>query len=104
MSVYGGASRYQNCEIATTTVRDPAGGERRVRYLRRRFPSEAAGQRPLAVHRIGAGERLDLVTHRYLGDALAFWQLADANAALDPDDLLAPWAEGSVLIIPTPGM
>ncbi|MEU7602714.1 LysM domain-containing protein [Streptomyces sp. NPDC041003] len=97
-----GISRYDGIEIATTTVRD-ATGERQVRYLRRRAAPYPGPGRPLAVHRVAEGDRLDLVTHRYFGDPLAFWLVADANAALDPDELVGPQAVGSVLVIPAPG-
>ncbi|MFE9018087.1 hypothetical protein ACFYNL_05865 [Streptomyces sp. NPDC007808] len=104
MTVPVGRSRYEGIEIVTSTVHEPNGDVRQVRHLRRRLPPEHGPDRPLAVHRISAGDRLDLVTHRHLGDALAFWQVADANTALDPDGLLAPWAEGGFLVIPVPGV
>ncbi len=45
---------------------------------------------PLAgTHRLGAGQRLDHVAARYLGDATAFWRLCDANNAMVPDMLAA---------------
>lgn len=40
-------------------------------------------------HRRAEGERLDLLAHRYLRDATAFWQLCDANDAVVPDALAA---------------
>ncbi|MER6197685.1 LysM domain-containing protein [Streptomyces sp. NPDC001586] len=98
-----GISRYDGTGIATTTVREADGGERQVRYLRRRAAPSPSDGRPLAVHRVAEGDRLDLVTHRYLGDPLAFWLIADANAALDPDELVAPQAVGTLLAIPAPG-
>ena len=94
--------RYGDLEIATATVPDGQGGTREVRYWRRRIlPSGATPA--LAVHPVSAQDRLDLVTARYLGDPTAFWQVADANAALDPDALVGPDAEGTLLLIPIPG-
>ena len=51
----------------------------------------------------GGGDRLDLVAARYLGDPTAAWQVADANGALDPDELTAVEAEGDLLVVPFPG-
>ncbi|WP_077800241.1 LysM peptidoglycan-binding domain-containing protein [Streptomyces sp. JHA26] len=99
-----GASRYAGVGTATTTVEDPVDGLRQVRHLRvrRHVPGLTAG-RPLALHTVAEGDRLDLVAQRYLGDPLAYWLVADANAALDPDDLTDFRTVGTVLVIPAPG-
>lgn len=99
-----GRSRYDGVEIATAVVPDGVGGEREVRYLRRRPVPQPSASPPLALHRVAEGDRLDLVSTRYLGDPTAFWRVADANDALHPDDLVAPAAEGSTIVIPVPGM
>jgi hypothetical protein len=99
-----GPSRYDAVGIATIDVPDGTGGRRSVRYLRRRSLPDPATLRPLALHRAAADDRLDLVTARYLGDPTAFWRVADANAALDPDDLVGPDAEGDLVVIPVPGV
>ena len=44
---------------------------------------------PIGFHRRQAGNRLDLVAARYLGDATAFWRLCDANKSMVPDALAA---------------
>jgi hypothetical protein len=98
------AGRYDAVEVATTQVPDGAGGVRDVRYLRRRALPDPRGIRPLAVHRVAAGDRLDLLAHRYLGDPMASWSVADANNALDPDELIGPDAEGTLVVIPLPGV
>lgn len=94
--------RYDAVEKAEVEVPDGAGGRRTVRYLRRRRLPDPRDVRPLALHRVDAADRLDLVAARYLGDPLAAWQVADANVALDPDELTAPGTEGDVLVIPFP--
>lgn len=99
-----GAGRYDGLEIAAATIPDGAGGTREVRYWRRRQLPRSGAMAFLAVHSVTAQDRLDLVTARYLGDPAAFWQVADANAALDPDALVGPEAEGTVLLIPMPGV
>ena len=92
------AGRYQGVEVAAVRV-----GDRDVRYLRRRELPDPRDVRPLAVHTVAQGDRLDLLAARYLGDATASWQLADANSALDPDALTAPGTEGDRLTVPFPG-
>ena len=98
-------SRYASVEIATTIEPDGAGGTREVRYLRRRpLDPPAAPPAVLATHRVGADDRLDVIAGRYLGDPTAFWRIGDANDALDPDELVAPDAEGRLLVVPVPGV
>ncbi|MFF1263092.1 MULTISPECIES: hypothetical protein [unclassified Streptomyces] len=107
MTVAGGAGRYDDAEVAVATVRDADGTERQVRYLRQPQaapPTAAPSGRTPTSHRVVAGDRLDTVTARYLGDPLAYWQVADANLVFALDDLIGPAAEGLVLEIPTPGV
>jgi hypothetical protein len=96
--------RYDGAEVAVTTVRDSDGAERQVRYLRRDRPAAPAAAQPLATHLVVAGDRLDTVTARYLGDPLVYWWVADANPGLGLDDLIGPAPEGLLLRIPTPGV
>ncbi len=56
-------------------------------HLRRRFiapvePSSIAGR-----HIVSALDRYDALGARYLGDPLAYWRIADANAVIDPNEL-----------------
>jgi hypothetical protein len=41
----------------------------------------------LREHVVVAGERLDRIAFAELGDAELAWQIADANGAMDPDEL-----------------
>lgn len=99
-----GISRYDGVGTAATTVDDPVGGPRQVRHLRmrRHSPGLTVG-RPLALHAVAEGDRLDLIAQRYLGDPLAYWLIADANPALDADELTDLRTVGAVLVIPVPG-
>lgn len=98
-----GSGRYADADVATTMVPDGAGGVVEVRYLRRRLCPDPRTLPVLTRTRVLADDRLDLVTARTLGDPTAFWRVADANAALDPDALVAPDAEGTLLVVPVPG-
>jgi nucleoid-associated protein YgaU len=75
-----------------------AEGER-VIYKRRRLLPNA----PLPTDRsvvVRAGERLDTIAARMLGDPLQFWRIADASNAMNPFDLAEP---GTRLDVPTIG-
>jgi nucleoid-associated protein YgaU len=41
----------------------------------------------IAEHRVSEGDRIDNLSARYLGDPLAYWRIADANRALQPETL-----------------
>src|SRR5256714_12364207 len=76
-------SRYYN--IATATLETPDRGT--VVYLRRRFVPSPELFAPLYEHTVSAGERLDTIAAKFLGDAEQFWRIADANRALRPEEL-----------------
>ena len=76
-------SRYAGLETATLAT---DGGE--VRYVRRRFlPPPPPEAEVLAEPTVVAGDRLDVITARYLGDPLQFWRLCDAHRVLHPSEL-----------------
>ena len=83
--MFDASSRYATIATATIRLPDGEGGVREVRYVRRRFVPAATGMRRLAVHTLAQGDRLDNVTHQYLGEPTQFWRVADANTALNPD-------------------
>ena len=76
-------SRYHGIEIATMKT---ANGETVV-YLRRRFLPSPNGLVVLLEHSVVEDERLDNIAAKHIGDPEAFWQIADANAALRPEEL-----------------
>jgi len=78
-------SRYYSLETTTLTTRDG----REIRYVKRRFVPGAASMLMFAEHTVAQGDRLDNVTARYLGDPEQFWQLCDANNAMNPGELTA---------------
>lgn len=75
-------SRYHATETATLE-RDG----HTVVYLKRRFVPPPESLAVLGEHTVVQGERLDQIAGRFLGDPEQFWRLADANRALDPEEL-----------------
>jgi nucleoid-associated protein YgaU len=98
----GGVSRYDNVETAVLTGPTGSGRLREIRYLRRRELAHPATVVPIAQHLVVAQDRLDLIASTYYGDPTAYWQIAEANGALDPEELVGPDSEGNVLVIPMP--
>ncbi len=92
------SSRYYHLEEA---VFEAADGRKHV-YKRRRFLPQGRTIPELHRIRIASQDRLDLITARTLGDPLAFWQVCDANNAMNPFDLTAETEIGRSLRIPVP--
>jgi hypothetical protein len=81
------SSRHQS--LPTYEVALSPGAAPVVLYQPREIPLPPAS----LIHTVGAGDRLDLLAYRYLGDPFQFWQIADANPALPPEDILDPGAQ-----------
>jgi hypothetical protein len=76
-------SRYYGIDTTTlTTVND-----QKIVYLRRRFLPSPDRFALLQLHVVSEGERLDHIAVRYMDDPEAFWRIADANAAMRPEEL-----------------
>lgn len=80
---YSPTSRYY---LTETAVFETADG-RQIIYLRRRFLPAQERFALLQEHTVKQGERLDQITAQYLGDPEQFWRVADANAAMRPEEL-----------------
>lgn len=76
-------SRYYGIDTATLTIVEG----RTFIYLRRRFVPSPDRFALLQEHVVSQGERLDNVTAKYMDDPEAFWRIADANAAMRPEEL-----------------
>jgi hypothetical protein len=91
------SSRYYaigNAEHVTET------GDRLI-YKKRRFLPQ---RQPRPTDRqavVRAGERLDTIAARMLGDPLQFWRIADSSSAMNPFDLAEP---GKALEVPAIGL
>ena len=89
-------SRY----FAIETARFIDATSREIIYLRRRFLPDSSTMVVLAEHTVTEGDRLDNITARYLDDPEQFWRLADANDAMQPEELTSE--VGRRLRIPLP--
>lgn len=78
-------SRYH--DTPTARLETPDG--RTVVYLRRRFVPPPERFELLSEHTVKAGDRLDNLAAQYLEDPEQFWRIADANNAMQPDELTA---------------
>jgi hypothetical protein len=95
-SFFGPTSRYY--PIETTTHDAPDGTT--INYVRRRFVPQADNYFLLQNHTVLKGERLDNITNQYVGDPTMFWQLCDANNAIDPAELTATPGEQIRITLP----
>lgn len=89
-------SRYYNLETAKLTTPDG----RIVAYVKRRFLPQGKNMLLLEEISVTAGDRLDQITARTLGDPLQFWRVCDANNAMNPVDLTAEI--GQKIRVPVP--
>jgi hypothetical protein len=92
-------SRYTDCEDAMITINDN-NGKREVPYKRRRFIPSSEKMNILQEVFVNAGDRLDLISYRALGNPEQFWRICDANDAMYPPDLTSE--PGTILQIAAP--
>jgi hypothetical protein len=78
------SSRYANIENASLLV---DGRKKSVAYKKRRFLPDGEALPVLQEITITAGDRLDLIAARMLGDPEQFWYVCDSNNAMHPLDL-----------------
>jgi hypothetical protein len=77
-------SRYYGIPTSRITRADG----RTVLFVQRRFLPPMENFAPLQVVTIVAGDRLDNLAARYLGDPQQSWRLCDANGAMQPEALV----------------
>jgi hypothetical protein len=80
---FGPTSRYAMTELGELAL--PDGGT--ARYVRRRFIAPPSRFETLTEHTVLEGERIDIITAHYLGDAEQYWRVCDANAVIRPEEL-----------------
>ncbi len=76
-------SRYYKLETGSLTTPDG----RTIAYQRRRFLPRGEDLVLMVEVTVSQGERLDQIAARTLSDPLQFWQICDANNAMNPFDL-----------------
>ncbi|HEY3386479.1 MAG TPA: hypothetical protein VGK46_08220 [Saprospiraceae bacterium] len=69
-----------------------------ILYLKRRFIPSPDYYLRQQTHQVKEGERLDNITAHYINDPEKFWQIADANSAMKPEELTEE--SGKILHIP----
>lgn len=84
-------SRYANVDTVAATTRDG----RTVTAIKLRPLPAITG----SAHTVLDNDRLDLLAHNYHGDGTKFWHIADANTAIQANDLTAE--TGDSLNIPS---
>ncbi|MEB3358840.1 MAG: hypothetical protein VKK04_19085 [Synechococcales bacterium] len=91
-------SRYYRLETAEYITTDG----RKLAYKRRRFLPQGDTLPLLQEVAVQEGDRLDLITYSILGDPEQFWQVCDANNALNPDELTAEIGRTLRIAVPQP--
>jgi hypothetical protein len=91
-------SRYYGAAVLQYTAPDG----QVIPYLQRRIVPQPGAPNYATINQytVVQNDRLDLIAAKYLGDPLMSWLIADANGAVNPDDLVA--TPGTVLAITTP--
>jgi len=90
------SSRYFDIETGSYTASDG----RHISYKRRRFLPQGKTLTVLKEVTVVGGDRLDRIANDGLGDPEQFWQICDANDALNPAELTGEI--GKILKIPLP--
>lgn len=88
------ASRYYGAQIKSYTLPDGTP----VNYLARRIIPQPSTYTSLQTYVIVAGDRLDNLAAKFLGNPILYWMICDANCATDPDDLTSQ--VGRTILIP----
>jgi len=87
-------SRYYGNAVEQMTLPDGTV----IAYLSRRIIPQASIWPQKQNYSVVAGDRLDNLAARFVGDPILFWMIADANTAFDPDNLTAE--PGDIIQIP----
>ena len=94
--MFDATSRYYLIENGEYTAPDG----HKIVYKRRRFLPQGNDLPLFTEATLLPRERLDAMTTRTLGDPLQYWQVCDANNAMNPFDLVAE--TGRKVRIPLP--
>jgi len=84
--MFEATSRYNECGDALIVTNDG----NTIKYKKRRFiPKEKENQITILEIDIVTGDRIDLISSKYLADPEQFWKLCDMNGVMHPLDLTA---------------
>ena len=83
-SLFTATSRYYGIGTNTLTAADGTV----IVYVKRRFLPSPDRFQLIQEHVVVQGERLDNIAAASLGDPELFWRLADANGAMQPEELV----------------
>lgn len=89
-------SRYATVEVTTHTE----SGGRVIAHFRRRLCPDPEQLTPVSTYTVVQDDRLDRIAARTIGDPLQFWQVADANRAMRPDELAEPIGRRLTIALP----
>jgi hypothetical protein len=82
--MYEVTSRYSKCEDTFIVTNEG----KIIKYKKRRFiPKEKESQVTILEIDIMAGDRIDLISSKYLADPEQYWRLCDMNRVMHPLDL-----------------
>jgi hypothetical protein len=98
-SPFAPTSRYHDVPIARLE-RD---GADPIAYVRRRLIPRPEWYVEVGGHVVQEGDRIDLLAAEHLGDPELYWQIADANAAMNPAELTAEPGRRISITLPDPG-
>jgi hypothetical protein len=84
-SFFPPTSRYHGLAV----LQHDTGDGRAIAYVERRFLPDPSNFSDLDEHTVMLGDRMDNIAYKYLGDPEQYWRIADANAAMQPEDLTA---------------
>jgi len=88
------SSRYYGSGVEQMTAPDGTV----IAYLSRRIIPQTSIYTQTQNYSVVAGDRLDNLSARFLGDPILFWMICDANGVENPDELTAE--PGLVIQIP----
>jgi nucleoid-associated protein YgaU len=91
-------SRYHT--FGTLELELPGGDT--VVYLKRRFVPAPETMTVIREHVVAGGDRLDKLAAEFYGDPELFWQICDANRAMQPQDLTAVAGATIAIALPAP--
>ncbi len=93
---YGPESRYYGLPLLSRAT--SGGGQ--ISYVSRRFIPPPEDFAVLQRYRVRQGDRVDVIAGSLLGNPLSYWQICDANLALQPDDVTA--TPGAFIVVTLP--